>query len=227
MKACATLCLCLALPYAANSKNKALEEALKAEYKLTRTGIDRLRITQPGMIFVVQREGIYANPSIDLGNLTTKVVDGTVEGPKGFGAAFFSNQKDRSLKVGTTVYVTRIDVGDKDVKFDIITCDTADIDVSGNTRHMRYSATVAFQFSKEFLETADANAVKKAVDVLLLPQSEVQAAQTKTVQLGDTPDQVKSSLGAPNKIVNLGAKVIFVYKDMKVIFVDGKVSDVE
>lgn len=221
------LCLCAALPFTAEGKNKQLEEDLKAQYKLTKTGIDRLRITEPGTIFVIQKEGVYANPSIDYGNVTDKVVDGNVQGPKGFGAAFFSNQNDRSLKVGTTVYVTRIDVRNEDVRFDIITCDTSDVNVKGNTRNVRFSATLAFEFSGAFLEGADAKAVKKAVDAVLLPQSEAQAVQTKTVEIGQTPDQVKSILGPPEKIVNLGSKEIFVYKDMKVIFTDGKVSDVQ
>lgn len=227
MKTAAVLCLCIAVPFIAESKNKQLEESLKAEYKLTKTGIDRLRITEPGTVFVIQKEGIYANPSIDLGNVTDKVVDGNVQGPKGFGAAFFSNQNDRSLKMGTTVYVTRIDVRNEDVRFDIITCDTSDVNVSGNTKNVRYSATLAFQFPAAFMESADAKAVKKAVDAVLLPQSEVQAAQTRTVELGQTPDQVKAILGAPDKIVNLGTKEIFVYKNMKVIFQDGKVADVQ
>jgi len=34
-------------------------------------------------------------------------------------------------------------------------------------------------------------------------------------------------LGKPDKIVNLGPKVTYVYKDMKVIFQDGKVADVQ
>ena len=36
-----------------------------------------------------------------------------------------------------------------------------------------------------------------------------------------------ASLGQPEKIVNLGAKQIYVYKDLKVTFVKGKVSDVQ
>ena len=224
----ALFCLCVVVAPILNAgNNKQLEEALKSTYQLTKTGIDRLRITQPGTVLVIQKEGIYANPSIDYGNLTTKVVDGNVQGPKGFGAAFFSNQNDRSLKVGTTVYVTRVAVTNKDVRFDIITCDTSDISVSGNTKHVRYSATVAFEFPEGVLEAADANTLKKAVDVLLLPQSEAQAVQTKTVEIGQTPDQVKSILGPPEKVVKLGPKEIFVYKDMKVVFQDGKVADVQ
>ena len=42
-----------------------------------------------------------------------------------------------------------------------------------------------------------------------------------------TTDEVKTSLGNPGKIVDLGAKQIYVYPDMKIVFVDGKVSDVQ
>jgi hypothetical protein len=48
-----------------------------------------------------------------------------------------------------------------------------------------------------------------------------------TVQLGQTADQVQAILGQPDKIVNLGPKQIYVYKDIKVTFVNGKVTDAE
>jgi hypothetical protein len=38
---------------------------------------------------------------------------------------------------------------------------------------------------------------------------------------------VKAALGNPDKIVNLGTKLIYVYKDIKVTFLNGKVSDVQ
>ncbi len=44
---------------------------------------------------------------------------------------------------------------------------------------------------------------------------------------GQTTDQVQSALGKPDKIVNLGSRQIYVYKDLKVTFVNGKVSDVQ
>src|SRR5690242_3573846 len=88
----------VAMTIATSAANKQLEETLKGKYEVTKTGIDRLRITKPGTVLVIQKDGIYANPSTDFGSLTTKVVDGNVIEPKGFSAAFFSNQKDRSLK---------------------------------------------------------------------------------------------------------------------------------
>ncbi len=41
------------------------------------------------------------------------------------------------------------------------------------------------------------------------------------------PDQVEGALGKPDKNVTLGAKQIYIYKDMKVTFKDGKVADVQ
>jgi hypothetical protein len=54
-------------------------------------------------------------------------------------------------------------------------------------------------------------------------------AQTQPVQiqLGQTIDQVVAALGQPEKIVDLGSKKTYVYKDLKVTFVNGKVSDVQ
>ena len=45
--------------------------------------------------------------------------------------------------------------------------------------------------------------------------------------MGQTIDEVVAAIGQPDKIVNLGAKQIYVYKDIKVTFMKGKVSDVQ
>jgi hypothetical protein len=52
-------------------------------------------------------------------------------------------------------------------------------------------------------------------------------AAPASVELGQTTDQVKASLGEPTKMANLGPKVIYYYSGMKVTFKDGKVSDVQ
>ncbi|MFZ0520927.1 MAG: hypothetical protein WAL95_07880 [Candidatus Acidiferrales bacterium] len=53
------------------------------------------------------------------------------------------------------------------------------------------------------------------------------AAPPATVEIGQTPDQVTAILGQPDKIINLGPKQIYVYKDLKVTFVKGKVTDAQ
>lgn len=53
------------------------------------------------------------------------------------------------------------------------------------------------------------------------------AGGTPTIALGQTIDQVTASMGAPQQIIDLGAKKIYKYPDMKVIFMNGQVSDVQ
>jgi hypothetical protein len=47
------------------------------------------------------------------------------------------------------------------------------------------------------------------------------------ISAGQSIDDVTAALGQPARIVNLGAKKIYLYKDMKVTFVNGKVTDVQ
>jgi hypothetical protein len=58
-------------------------------------------------------------------------------------------------------------------------------------------------------------------------QDQQQQAEPQTIQLGQSTNDVQTALGKPDKVVNLGAKQIWVYKDLKVTFKDGKVSDVQ
>ena len=53
------------------------------------------------------------------------------------------------------------------------------------------------------------------------------AAAPVNIEIGQTIDQVTGALGSPKNIVNLGAKKIYVYKDMKITFKDGKVANVQ
>jgi hypothetical protein len=57
------------------------------------------------------------------------------------------------------------------------------------------------------------------------------AAAAPPASINITPGQsiadVKAALGEPTRIVNLGTKSIYVYKDMKITFISGKVSDIQ
>ncbi len=52
-------------------------------------------------------------------------------------------------------------------------------------------------------------------------------ADPPTVKLGQTPDQVIAALGQPDKMVKLATKEMYIYKDLKVTFVNGKVKDIQ
>ena len=53
------------------------------------------------------------------------------------------------------------------------------------------------------------------------------AAGPVTISLGQSIADVESMNGKPDKIIDLGAKKIYMYKDLKITFTDGRVSDVQ
>jgi hypothetical protein len=59
------------------------------------------------------------------------------------------------------------------------------------------------------------------------PAQQAPPAQPQSIDKGSTEDQVIAAFGQPDKIVNLGAKKLYIYKDMKITFVAGKVTDVQ
>ena len=152
------------------------------------------------------------------------------------------------FQVGEKVYPSRIDVNqasDK-VTMGIVACDSCN-----NTDPPTYfKADVIFQFTKGYLSAASPPQVMDVIaQVFTIDDSgggdqgggqqgnQAQGGpqggppqpppQPQTIQLGQTPDQVLAALGQPDKIVNLGTKQIYVYKDLKVTFLKGKVSDVQ
>jgi hypothetical protein len=60
------------------------------------------------------------------------------------------------------------------------------------------------------------------------PPSDTPTAQPKTIKLGQTKDHVSAIFGTPTKIVKLaGTKELDYYPDMKVTFINNKVTDVQ
>lgn len=163
-------------------------------------------------------------------------------------------QTTKLMKKGDKVYATKIDVKvDKDVVvLGIVECDTCN-----NTDPPTWAkANVEFQFPKGSLAKASAGDIEDTIGQLLAISDDSQQSQggngqqggqqqggqqgggqdqggqqqggePQTIQMGMTLDQVQASLGQPQKIVNLGPKQIYVYKDLKVTFLNGKVVDVQ
>ena len=59
------------------------------------------------------------------------------------------------------------------------------------------------------------------------PPPDQPAAPPPSIELGQTKDMVTAILGQPQKIAKVAGKEIYFYKDLKVTFKDGKVSDVQ
>jgi len=152
-----------------------------------------------------------------------------------------------AVSLGEKVYPSKIEVHpDKDiVALSVIACDSCN-NVNPPTY---YKSQVLFQFAKGYLAKASPPQIEDVIaQVFTIDDSgnnqqngggsaqgnqdaqggqAAQAAneppkQPQTIQMGQTMDEVSASLGQPEKIVNLGPKQIYVYKDLKVTFVRGK-----
>lgn len=247
--------LCLIPPVGAQAP-VSLQEQLNAQYKLARMGSDSggFTVVEAGTLLAVQKGGVLSVPWRALALCPAKFQDNSLHTSAGFCAGMVK-QVSKYYQVGDKVYPTKIDVNFEKAKisFTVVACDSC----NGVNPPTSMKGEVVFQFAKGFLEKADVGSIEDTIGQVFAisnddqqqqggdqnqqqqqnqpqpgqqPQQQQQQqpqAEPETVQLGMTTDQVQSVLGKPDKIFNLGAKQIFVYKDVKVTFLNGKVSDVQ
>ena len=223
--------VCVVAPTAAfcAPNSRALREALVADYPLTQVGqvmfkTDYTRITVPGVILTVRLPGIYA----DVANtqnaiVNTNYANGQITQATGFSAAFGgTTAHSRTLNPNEKVYVTQILVKRDAVQLELLTVDVATL---GDGMSTRYRAELNVKLPG--IDTMTPEDVKKAIEPVIADPAIASAVESKTIKIGMSPEEVKKSLGNPDKIVDLGAKQIYVYKDMKVVFLNSQVSDVQ
>ncbi len=168
--------------------------------------------------------------------------------PGGGNASSPDTSSTRFFNKGEKVYPAslNVDVKDEKIAFDVVACDTC----NQTNPPTYFKAEVDFQFAPGFLEKGDVGKIEDTIgEVFQVDNSSQDAgqqaqpaapadqqqpaaapaapAQPVNIQIGQTIDQVVAALGQPDKTVNLGAKQIYVYKDLKVTFMNGKVSDVQ
>jgi hypothetical protein len=226
---------------AQDSAASSLVDQLKTQYKLAKMGSDAngWSVVEAGTVLVIQKGGILGVPPGNATMAPATYKDGDLHRPNGFGVALLG-QNTRQLTIGEKVYITKIDVHTKNDKImlTIVECDPC----NGVQQPTSYKSAVVFQFPKDYLSKADPSQIKDVISLVLAPDAsgQQQEAETQqeqapdqtvpppqTIQLGQTIDQVKTALGQPEKIVDLGQKQIYVYKDLKITFVNGKVADVQ
>jgi hypothetical protein len=269
IKICAvisTFVLTMALP-ALPDDLAAVKQALDAKYALTTTTADRTDIVTAGAVLVLKKSNLLTTDASKQMTFSNSYKNGRITQPKMVSLANVGGKLEgtRTFVSGEKVWLTAIDVKEKEIVFSLYT------DAFGDTR---YRGKLNFPLEKG--EAPSANAVMAMVaEVFDIQQSEANnsgggqqqqqpppgaprpapapaagpaptaaaapadappppiapppppPADPKEIKLGQTPDQVTASIGQPDKIVKLGAKQIYVYKDMRVVFVGGKVSDVQ
>ena len=228
----------------------SLDEQLRAQYKMVKMGSDAegLKVVNPGTVLDVQKGGILGVIPKSVAMCPSKFENGDLKRPGAFCVGMIGQQNTRYLSVGEKVYPLKMEVNlakDK-VAIAVIECDSC----NGVNQESSYKGEVIFQFAKGTLEKTTVPQVEDMISQVLAideggsqggndaqqqnqnaapaqgQQADQAPAPPVSIQSGQTIDQVVAALGQPEKIVSLGAKQIYVYKDLKVTFENGKVKDV-
>jgi len=232
----------------------SLQEQLSAQYKMVKVGVatGEITIVDPGTVLSIQKAGIVGVIPRSLAMCPAKYEDGNLKAPNSFCVGMLGKQNIRYLTVGEKVYPMKMDVNvaKEKISFAILECDSC----NGAQDPSSYKAEVVFQFAKGYLETANVAQVEDTIGQIFGISSDdsqqgqggqgnqgqgqgqdqrqgqanqQQQAEPQTIEIGQTPEQVEAAMGKPEKIVNMGVKQIYLYKDLKVTFMKGKVSDVQ
>lgn len=260
--------LLITTSFVANAQQNPMVQSLESQYALTKPTADNSDIVTAGAVLVLQKDNLMmvVTSSSNLYQNTYKdgkISQNTLGKFAGLGRRLpgFTNEggTTRIFVTGEKMWVTKIDLKDNAVVFDLLT------DALGDNR---YKAAISIPFPKGPPPTADQlskmigevfkvqpsddasgsgqqQAPAGAAPAAATPPAQ-QSADTppppiappppppdeppptpKTVSLKETTDLVVADFGQPQKIVKLGTKEIYYYKDFKVTFVGGKVTDVE
>ncbi len=146
--------------------------------------------------------------------MDTNVANGQVSQATGFTAAFGGNTgRSRTLNPNEKVYVTSLYVNKNSVLLELLTVDMTTL---GDGQGTRYRAELNVKLPG--LDDMTPDDVKRTIDTVITDPATASAVESKTVKLEMSPDEVKKKLGNPDKIVDLGQKEIYIYKDMKITF---------
>ncbi len=211
---------------------KTLKSNLEAVYKPTALGrrgfFDRpvsggrppSIVESEGTILVVQKPGI-------LGGLGSYGVIRVCTVRNGALTRAYQTADDGQylFKVGDRVYIEKIDVDDNAIAFRLWTAEPVERVVRGSTMSERFTVQVKFEFDRGLLATLDSTSLQRTIGDFL--KLEEDTKRPKTLTLGQSVAEVEAILGKPTTVIDLGARKTYVYPNMRVIFTDGKVSDVQ
>ena len=216
--------------------------------KLTKATADKSAIVTAGSVIVLHKDNLVLYSTATRFPPSDSYVNGTIK-PGFMSAAYLRNETARAFVAGEKLWVTRILFEPKN---DGVVLEF----LSDPFDDARYWGTLKFSFAKgspppgpeEFLKTVaqvltvEALAAPAQVDpppvtpppVETLdpippppPPPDQPAAPPPTLNLEMTKDQVIAIMGQPLRIGNLGAKQIYIYKDLKVTLTGGKVTNIE
>jgi hypothetical protein len=251
-----TLALAFAISAASFSVAQTpIDQAITAKYPLTKATADRSDIVTAGTVFTLKKDGLLTFGR-DANTKSTVIFKDGKFGASGmtkmssFSFAGHGNTTvtKRTFVAGEKLFLIDEKTGDDGVILTLL---------SDAIQDVRYMAFVKFPFTKgaapapdvilgqiaQAMSTDDgggsaaaapassAPAAPPAAPMAAIPPPppppDAPAAAPATLDKGMTKDQVVAGFGAPVKVVKMGTKEIDYYKDMKVTYTAGKVSNVE
>jgi len=197
--------------------------ALQSKVTLTQVNSWTGNIAAPGTMLVVQKDGLVAADPKTFAKII-RIKNGELVSSGG--STLFGGSSGHDIKPGDKVYLYEFAPrsGHEGFMVKTMTVATYDVVKRGSTTSQHGVSTIEFTFDGG-LDAIDAKTALAAFSKWF--KTDQEASEGRTVKLGQTPAEVEAILGAPDKRIDLGAKKVYVYKDMKVIFMNGQVSDVQ
>jgi hypothetical protein len=228
----------------------AIQQKLNAQFKVTTTTADRTDIVTAGDVVQLHKPGVVMFSADSPVPPTNVYKDGRMG--QGFGTAMIMSNpqtQQRRFVPEEKCWVTRIMVQKDSVSFDLYSDPYNDIHYYG-TLKIPYPDKKAVPPVDSLLKTvaevltvvpsedqggqpasapapAPVAAPAPAPLQAIAPPPPPADAPPPTIALGQTKDQVTAGFGQPTRVAKLGVKEIYYYKDMKVTFTNGKVTNVE
>jgi hypothetical protein len=155
------------------------------------------------------------------------------------------------LKAGDKVCVTGVEVKEDSAKIALLTQDAFDVDVSRITRTIHFTAFLWFKYDKGYLNTVSPSDVLKLVGAIIHPQgasiSDPPPAVARPclsahrllhrnpsfrpLQSPLRPERPstrsRSNSGNPQQILDRGDVKVYAYRNLKITFTKGLVTDLD
>lgn len=205
----------------------ALLTSLNKDYGITKMGFGgSSRVTAPGTVYVAHVDGLLARAVSDHVTPTTTIKDGKpLPSGKGFIGAFGAVGDTRQIAPGDRFYLVGIEIKEDAILFRLDSLNMHGVDSGGSSVQSRFRMLIKFPVAKGATGTMTVADVHRLTDPIFSAEGAPVAAPQ--VQLGESLADVEKAFGQPDKIVDLGSKKILSYGNLKVIVVDGKVTDAE
>jgi hypothetical protein len=245
----AAFTLMASLSLAAQGDLAAIQQKLSTQFTVTRTTADRSDIVTAGDMVTIQKPGLvmFAGTAVPSTNNYKNGIIG-----QGFGTALIManpNTLQRTFVPEERCWITGIQVQKDGVLFHLFSRPYNGISYYGDLKVLFPAKKVVpdvdsfMQTIAEVLTVDDQGyrsrgrgrpgpgqpAPAYAPDAAPEPMPDLAPPPTPppTIEAGQTTDQVTAAFGQPLRVAKFGVKEIYFYKEMKVTFTNGIVSNIE